>query len=31
MICRECGNETEDDKMFCCDECKESYMDYLKS
>ncbi|WP_144509830.1 DUF2116 family Zn-ribbon domain-containing protein [Bacillus sp. FJAT-22090] len=29
MICRECGNETEENKMFCSEKCRESYMDYL--
>lgn len=31
MICRECGNETEEEKLFCSDECKDSYMDYLNN
>lgn len=31
MICKECGNETEENQMFCSEECKESYMDYLNN
>ena len=31
MICRECGKETEKDKMFCSEDCKKSYMEYLNS
>ncbi len=29
MICRECGKEIEKDKMFCSEECRIKYMDYL--
>lgn len=31
MVCRDCGNETEENKLFCSEACKKSYMEYLNN